>query len=187
MGKNEWRRFLKQMEFDESKQILPIMFGGMTPNKLPDLLKKYQGLEVGVNFETSFLNTNNRYIGLSKKNNVERVSIDDKKATRMSNVVKSSIETRTLSDKKDNVFVVSDQVQLRNAFIYIKQKLYKDAIEEFEGFLDNPKLKPIAEYALAFIELKLKSRGIKDLKKFSQKDILSKVDKKQKKKIHLYT
>ena len=179
--KNEWRRFLKQMEFDESKKIMPIMFGGMTPNKLPDLLKKYQGLEVGVNFETSFLNTINRYIGLSKKNNVERVSIDDKKATRKSNVVKSSIETRTLSDKKDNVFVVSDQVQLRNAFIYIKQKLYKDVIEEFEGFLDNPKLKPIAEYALAFIELKLKSRGIKDLKKFSQKDILSKVDKTKEK------
>lgn len=54
--KNEWLRFIKQMEYDSSKKLIPILFNGMKATSLPDKLKKFQGLEINPHFQTNLLN-----------------------------------------------------------------------------------------------------------------------------------
>ena len=164
--KNEWRRFVKQMEFDDSKKLLPIMCGDMNAGKLPDLLKRYQALEINVNFQQNLLSSVKNCIGLNK-NNVTRVEIGQAKATKKSNTIKAAVETRKISANKENVFKTSDQVQLKNAFMNLNAKTLnlKDAWEEFNDLKDNPKLAPIADYVLEFIKFRVKLLNPNDVKK----------------------
>ena len=164
--KNEWRRFVKQMEFDESKKLLPIMCGDMSAGKLPDLLKRYQALEINVNFQQNLLASVKNCIGLNRSN-VTRVEIGQVKSAKKSNTIKSAVETRKITANKEAVFKTSDQVQLKNAFMNLNAKTLnlKDAWEEFSDLKDNPKLEPIADYVLEFIKFRVKLLSQNNIKK----------------------
>ncbi len=164
--KNEWRRFVKQMEFDESKKLLPIMCGDMSAGKLPDLLKRYQALEINVNFQQNLLASVKNCIGLNRSN-VTRVEIGQVKSAKKSNTIKSAVETRKITANKEAVFKTSDQVQLKNAFMNLNAKTLnlKDAWEEFSDLKDNPKLEPIADYVLELIKYKVACLFNADVKK----------------------
>ena len=64
--KNEWRRYIKQVEFDNSKKLIPVMCSGLKVGRLPDALKKFQGLEMNVNFQSSLLNSVAKIVDVNK-------------------------------------------------------------------------------------------------------------------------
>ncbi|MBQ8615454.1 MAG: TIR domain-containing protein, partial [Clostridia bacterium] len=153
--KNEWRRFVKQMEFDESKKLIPIMCGDMTPAKLPDLLKKYQALELDVNFQKNLLTSVKNCLG-ALRNNLKKVSIDGVKVAKKSNIVKSAVESRKISSSNQNVFKATEQIQLKNALRHFDKKTLSlsDAWTEFNDLKSIPKLTAISEYALELVKYK---------------------------------
>ena len=155
--KNEWRRFVKQMEFDESKKLIPIMCGDMTPAKLPDLLKKYQALELDVNFQKNLLTSVKNCLG-ALRNNLKKVSIDGVKVAKKSNIVKSAVESRKISSSNQNVFKATEQIQLKNALRHFDNKTLNlsDAWTEFSDLKSIPKLTAISEYALELVKYKKK-------------------------------
>lgn len=53
--KNEWTRFIKQVEFNSDKKIIPILCGGMSAYQLPDRLKNFQALSINTTFESTIL------------------------------------------------------------------------------------------------------------------------------------
>lgn len=157
--KNEWRRFLKLMEHDDSKKIIPIM-QNMSPAKLPDLLKKYQALTISPKFESELIANVSRIVSSANKVNLQRVSFDQKKATKKSNVVKANIEARTIQAKEATQLVASEQVKIRNAWKSLDTESYDTAIDFFYDLLTNPKLVAICEFTLSYIRCKLNSSGI---------------------------
>lgn len=157
--KNEWRRFLKLMEYDDSKKIIPVL-QDMPAGMLPDLLKKHQALEINANFESNLVSSVTRILGTANKANIQRVSIDQKKATKKSNVIKSNIESREIKVNSATKLVVSDQVQIRNAFLSLKNKAYDMAIDDFLRLRDNSKLTVMCDFGLCFIRFQLFCRGV---------------------------
>lgn len=156
--KNEWRRFLKLMEHDDSKKIIPIM-QNMSPAKLPDLLKKYQALTISPKFESELISNVSRIVSSANKVNLQRVSLDQKKATKKSNVVKANIEARTIQAKEATQLVASEQVKLRNAWKSLDKESYDTAIDFFYDLSSNPKLANMCEFILSYIRFKLHACG----------------------------
>lgn len=142
------------------------MCGDMSAGKLPDLLKRYQALEINVNFQQNLLASVKNCIGLNRSN-VTRVEIGQVKSAKKSNTIKSAVETRKITANKEAVFKTSDQVQLKNAFMNLNAKTLnlKDAWEEFSDLKDNPKLEPIADYVLELIKYKVACLFNADVKK----------------------
>ncbi len=157
--KNEWRRYLKLMEYDESKHIIPVL-QDMPGSKLPDLLKKHQALEINVGFETALKNTVARILGGANKANVQRVAIGQKKVAKKSSVIKNNVETREIKLKSATKLVVSDQTQVRNAFLSLKKRIYNMAIDDFMMLRNKESLKTIADFALTFIRFQFLNRNI---------------------------
>lgn len=157
--KNEWRRFLKLMEYDQSKKIIPVL-QDMPAGMLPDLLKKHQALEINANFESNLVSSVTRILGVANKANIQRVSIDQKKASKKSNVIKSNIESREIKVSSATKLVVSDQVQIRNAFLSLKNKAYDMAIDDFFRLRENPKLAAMCDFGLCFIRFQLLCRWV---------------------------
>lgn len=157
--KNEWRRFLKLMEYDQSKKIIPVL-QDMPAGMLPDLLKKHQALEINANFESNLVSSVTRILGVANKANIQRVSIDQKKASKKSNVIKSNIESREIKVSSATKLVVSDQVQIRNAFLSLKNKAYDMAIDDFFRLRENPKLTAMCDFGLCFIRFQLLCRWV---------------------------
>ena len=157
--KNEWRRYLNIMQYDETKRIIPVL-QDMPGSKLPDLLKKHQALEINVDFESNLLSTVTRILGSANKANVQRVSIDQKKATKKSNTLKSNIEAREIKFNSATKLVVSDQTQIRNALLSLKNRAYDMAIDDFLMLKNKESLKNICEFALTFIRFQLLNRNM---------------------------
>ena len=164
--KNEWRRFIKQIEFDETKKIIPVMCGGLKAGSLPDILNKFQGIEMNVNFQTSLLNSVSKLIDNSRKNSISRVAIAEKRNIRKSNIVKGSIEIRKVGDGGSSL-IVSDEKMLKVAFSYVLKNMNKDATREFKHLSANPNLTKICDFALTYLQFRNKP-NIDILDKFNE-------------------
>lgn len=157
--KNEWRRFLKLMEFDDSKKIIPVC-QNMSPANLPDLLKKTQAIEITPKFESELLANVGRIINLASRVNMQRVSFDQKKVTKKSKVVKTSIEARTIKAKATTDLVVSEQIKLRNAWIALSKENYDSAISDFYSLQTSNQLSTLSDFILSYIRFVLNGSGI---------------------------
>ena len=154
--KNEWRRFIKQTEYDETKKILPIMCGGMKAGRLPDMLKKFQGLEMNVNIQQNLLLSISKIIDLSKKNTITRVNIDEKRNVKKSNVIRENIQLRKIGDHQASTLIVSDEKLLKLALSYISKGMYKEAKRDVTNLSLKPELSKITAFLLSYIQFKMK-------------------------------
>ena len=166
--KNEWRRFIKQMEFDETKKLMPIMCGGMKAGRLPDMLKKYQGLEMNATFQTNLVGSVSKIIDLSRKSKIARVNVGGQKDVKKSNIVKTSIQTRSIGSKEDVKLIVSDEKILKLAFSYVEKGMLKEASREFNMLSKSENITKIVAFANTYIKFKAKDVSVDIIKPLNE-------------------
>ena len=164
--KNEWRRYLKQMEFDESKKILPIMCGGMKANRLPDLLKKFQGLEMNVNIKEHLLDSVANH--LSKvRSNIQKINIGGMKTAKKSSVIKQNVAVRKIGEDGANEVRLSDANRIKLAYNYISKEMYNDAEREFSILSSNRELIKLIKFGQDYINFKKRIVNEFDIDEFN--------------------
>lgn len=164
--KNEWRRYLKQMEFDESKKILPIMCGGMKANRLPDLLKKFQGLEMNVNIKEHLLSSIAGHISQSRTV-IQRVNIGDMKTGKRSSIIKQNVATRKIGENSSNEVRLSDANRIKLAYNYISKGMYEDAEREFSILMTSRELVSLIKFGQTYIKFKKRLTNDFDVDEFN--------------------
>ena len=150
--KNEWRRFIKQMEFDESKKLIPVMTSGMKAGRLPDLLKKYQGLEVNVSFKDNLLASLKRNIDAMRKNSIERVKLEGIKANKKVATINNDFQVRKIGTGTVSQVVASDEKLLKIGFNYMGKGMKEDAKKEFAAFADRPEYEKMVAFLNAWLD-----------------------------------
>jgi len=158
--KNEWRRFIRQMEYDSSKKLIPIMCGGLKAGRLPDKLRKFQGLEMNATFQNNLFDSISRHIDLSSRSKISRINIGQQREVRKANANRSKVETRRIGDKYQVNFVVSDEKIIKLAFSFIEKEMYKDAVKELKFLSKDETLKPVVKFANQYIEFKSKDTRV---------------------------
>jgi len=152
--KNEWRRFIKQISYDSTKRLIPIMCNGLKASSLPDILRKYQGLEMNANFQEKFLGIISNLVDFSRNNTIQRIEIDQKRPIKKSNIIRNSVQPRKIGENQVNKLIISDENLLNVAFTYLQKDMFNDADREFERLTDNAKLKKIVEFGQYYIKFK---------------------------------
>ncbi len=146
--KNEWRRFIKLMEYNEDKKLIPVMAGGMKAGRLPDHLKKFQGLEINVSFKDNLLESLKRCIDDKRSNGLERVTLSGVKTAKRSATINSNFQVRNLGSKQASNIEASDEKLVQLVFTYIEEGMLEDA----RGELDNLKAKRGWEKFVNFVQ-----------------------------------
>ena len=111
--KNEWSRYLKLMEKDANKYLLPI-YADMKPEELPDAVSSMEGIEVnGANYMNLILKNVGQRIGFKKQQRVDEKIVQDI-------AILEKDEVRRITDRGYNAFRSGRWEQAEN---YVEEAL----------------------------------------------------------------
>ncbi len=150
--KNEWRRFIKLMEVDEDKKLIPVMAGGLKAGRLPDLLKKFQGLEINVSFRNNLLLSLRRAIDDKRTNGLERVTLGGIKTAKRSATINSSFKARTLGSKQVGNIDTSDEKIVKIIFNYLENDMLAEALEELGNLEGKRNCEKLVSFVSAYVD-----------------------------------
>lgn len=135
--RNEWNRFIDMIHTNKNKKILPVYFGNMTPEELPDELRQIQGYDVDT------------------QRGVDRV------LSRVEQLLPCKNNEQSNDAIKTKEFVASEESLLKRANMEIKIKNWSKAGEYYNRILDaNP------ECCEAWIGLMLSEEHHSDLESY---------------------
>ena len=118
---------------------------------MPDLLKKYQALELDTNFKENLLESVGRIVGAKKRSGINRVDWGERKVTKQADKIKNQIEKRQIGGGDITKLDLSSENMITEGFKCIKEKMYKDAKEFFKDLKFNDETKAVADFGTEYI------------------------------------
>lgn len=131
--KNEWTRFLSQIDSGKKKDgvVIPVMLGGMEANALPAKLRKFQGIEYG---SVDFLGDLQKSIDsvIKKKSFIKAVGSQNKSFGGILGGLGIGGNTPTYNPSIDKL---EDKIYEWNASIISGQSNYKTIMKEIDLYI----------------------------------------------------
>lgn len=154
--KNEWTRFIKFMEFDRAKKLIPIICEGFNASELPDSLRKFEALEINANFKNSLLSSIEKCVQVSTSK-INRVKIGAQKETKKEKAFKQNVVVRKLTENKKTDLVVVDEKIVKIILTYINKGMYKEAIKELKFLSGDSEQKIVKNFVNNYVCFKTKN------------------------------
>lgn len=146
--RNEWSRYLKNIENDNSRIIIPIMVNNFDPFILPSKLRVFQGLKVDdLNFKEKLLTRLNHKIPLGLKGVITKKKVEVIKDRSIKDRKSIEIVTRKIGGEEvlDYKINASLETEINNIYkLYINRGKYKQAHKRLTNIIKENKLATIA-------------------------------------------
>ena len=128
--KNEWSRFLKHLEYNQEKKIIPIVCEQFSVNDLPDKLKKFQALNIEVNFTENLLKSVENIMQYFKKSIIKKIELGDKINAKKIDFIEEKVQKRNFSKKINDEELSSFSL----IFTYLNKANYDLALFNLKKF-----------------------------------------------------
>lgn len=155
--KNEWQRFLKLVEDDDTKKktIVPVCANGFDPYDLPNRLKKYQALNYDAEFNERLSRIIKEKLSVNLKSRLDKkqVEVVEVKPKQVEEVV---IEKRSFGSTQTIInLATSDKTKLEDAKTNLQRKRFSYAESYAQQVLANNKTHAEAAWICFLVDHKV--------------------------------